>query len=204
MRSLINRVLGGRSVAAWTVIGGISGLAALIVAVFALAGPTPPHGGASGTQSSTSPQSNTKTTSPQVEASSSPGEGIKTYLDQLEPVQEAVDYAAGPRVMNRTTYQRSLSAKGNRDQFVVSYNVYREYRQLRATIGFADTADTGSYATFILIADDREIFNSGQLKLGDVRQVEVPIKNVFRLTLRIESHHWFWPEATWGDVHLVK
>jgi hypothetical protein len=203
VRSMINRMLGGRSVAAWTVIGGISGLFALIVAIcgFALADSTPQLDGVSSAQPSASSRSNTVTTSPQVEASSSHDEGTNVYLDQLEPVG---DNATGPRVMNRTTYQRSLTTEGTYKPYIVSYNVYREYRQLKATIGHADTAATGSVATFIVVADDREIFNSGELKLGDVRQIEVPIKNVFRLTLEIDGPRWSGIEATWGDVHLIK
>jgi NPCBM/NEW2 domain len=217
MSAFVNRLLGRRSVAAWTVIGGVSGFAALLVAVctLALAGRTVPQSSGNGGLPAAPPSTGAAATSPKVQATSPTleasgrGEESMVYLDQVEPVEGADafpgEYTAGPRVLNRTTYPRSLTMKFDYNcQHILSFNVNREYRYLRATIGLADTAETGADAVFSVTGDGRELFNSGEVKLGDTRPIEVPIGNVFRLTLTISDVCSVRADATWGDARLVK
>jgi hypothetical protein len=126
------------------------------------------------------------------------------FLTELSSVATIDGWSSGPRQMLGRDYPRSLTAPAcGFDTDVLSYNIFRKYARFQATIGLPDDAETGSEATFLLLADNLQIYESRRLKPGEVVTVDEPVKNVFRLSLRVSSTCAEQAKATWGDARLL-
>ncbi|GAA1661633.1 NPCBM/NEW2 domain-containing protein [Catellatospora bangladeshensis] len=128
------------------------------------------------------------------------------FLHDLPSLSPTERWSFGPRQLLGRDYPRSLTAPGcGFKEDLLAYNLLRRYERFQADIGLADDAQIGSSAEFMLIADDREIYRSPRLKPGEVKPVDVPVKNVFRLSLFVSAtcDAEAKAKATWGDARLL-
>ncbi len=191
-----------------------TGLLVLLLVVVLVDQTTPPAGGngqsearTGGAQSAGPAASSPGPSSAASARSATPGPveiAGSVFLDELSPVSTTDRWSFGPRRMLDRDHPRSLTAPAcgfPEDQ--LSFNISRKYGRFQAEIGLADDAHTGSSAEFTLTADDREIYHSPRLKPGEVKSVDVSVKNVFRLSLWVSSTCEYQAKATWGDARLL-
>lgn len=130
-------------------------------------------------------------------------DGREVWLSDLEPLENGDRWDVGPITMGGKVFERSLTgdACNSFSNSDVTYNIFRRYGKLRATIGFSESAATGSEGWFAVIGDERELYSSERLKPGDVRTVDISLKGIYRLSLRATAG-CAGSGGTWGDVRL--
>ena len=124
------------------------------------------------------------------------------WLSELEPLENEDRWDVGPVTMGTKKYERSLTGPScTFTNYDISYNLFRRYQRFKATIGFSDLAATDSAASFTVIADGRQIYRSETLIPGDLESVDIPVRGVYRLSLRASAGCES-SGGTWGGARL--
>jgi len=144
--------------------------------------------------------------------------GRITFLSDLEPS----GYEFEPFTTTRWPYRRDRSVSnrplrigdqafergiGMHSQSKLSYELPDRFTHLAATIGIDQAARPRGNVVFLVIADGKEVFNSGPVT-GDeaARPILVPLDGTRKLQLVVEfgDELDIGDQADWGNVRLIK
>ncbi|MEU4314348.1 NPCBM/NEW2 domain-containing protein [Nocardia sp. NPDC024068] len=132
------------------------------------------------------------------------------YLADMSPT-------SGPAYMGAMTvagasYPHSIYQQfsGCDTEVAHTYNLNREWSRFSSTVGIADGGNSQSVLQFELIADNKSIYNSGNVRAGESPKIDVPVTGVQNLTIsflfvggNLESCSQA-GNGVWGDAGLSK
>ncbi|WP_328387291.1 NPCBM/NEW2 domain-containing protein [Nocardia sp. NBC_00416] len=134
----------------------------------------------------------------------------KQYLGEMTPTTGAA--YTGAITVGGVSYPHSIYQQFSGCDTEVShtYNLNREWSRFSATIGIADGGNSESVLQFEVIADDKSIYSSGNVRAGESPAVNVSVAGVQNLTIsflfvggNMESCSQA-GNGVWGDAGLAK
>jgi hypothetical protein len=158
-----------------------------------------PSDSASGNSSST-PRGRPTTDSPK------PGASASKYLADLTPISSnGGGYETGNADLNGANYLNSVTLDMNFGSVSVAYNLERQWRVLKATVGLRDDSTQKDEYEFQVYADGRPIY-SHLFTLGQSRHIKLNIAGVLRLELKSTLVGDYYGDAfgVWGNADLTK
>jgi hypothetical protein len=125
-------------------------------------------------------------------------------LSKPWPWRKDRNVSGGPMVIDGRSFSRGI---GVRSRTALSYALDTTFEQFAATIGIDDSVRPRGSVMFLVLGDDRILFESGEVTGRDTaRDVLVDLSGVKKLTLSVEfgddldlSDH-----ADWGGARLVR
>lgn len=140
------------------------------------------------------------------------------FLSDLEPADyEFEPFAAArwPYRLNRSVANRPLRIGdqdfergiGMHSKAVLTYELPGRFAQLAAVVGIDEAVGSLGNVVFRVLADDKEVFNSGPVTgRDDPRPILVPVDGARRLQLVVDFGEDLdvGDQADWGNVRLLK
>ncbi|MFF0290353.1 NPCBM/NEW2 domain-containing protein [Streptomyces sp. NPDC005262] len=130
------------------------------------------------------------------------------YLSDLQPLSSSSGTDTGSAEVNGRNYARSTSLRVDKSYIPendAEYNLGRDWRTFKATIGLRDDAPTGCRLKFEAFADGK-LINDATLPLGETRDLKLDISHVLRLKIQVTyvsstdiSNYCY---GAWGDARL--
>jgi hypothetical protein len=192
MRSLLKKVLGDRSVAAWQVIGGVCAAVTLVVGCCSWGLSQviqPDHRESIGSNSTAAHQPSTDSTSdkPTLPATRSPFIAREvTYLSTVKPTDETPGvWRDGPQTVDNVTYQRSIRGGRCRDDEERVYLIKKEWTRFRADVGLPDDAEIAGPADVYIKNESGTVIFKETVRAGRPVYLDVPIDGVLRLSIGV-------------------
>jgi hypothetical protein len=107
-----------------------------------------------------------------------------SYLSDLSPAEGSANEDAVD--ISGKSYPHSIYLSVVYDAGDVQYDLGRNYRRFRATIGLTDDSGSSASVLYEVFADGRRIYNA-TLGLGQTRDLDIDMTGVLRLDLRAKS-----------------
>jgi hypothetical protein len=123
------------------------------------------------------------------------------YLDDVARIC-SIALTSGAATIDGTPYAHTILqwAGDTTDTLTIA----RKATRFQAIVGLRDDASDRVQAKFELDGDNgRQLFASRVLGVGDNQSVDVPIDDVFRLTLRVKAVSSTWGYGGWGDARII-
>lgn len=130
---------------------------------------------------------------------------IQTYSEGLRPVSARTNYSHDPIRIAGTTYERGVGAQS---VCVLAFALDGHARRFTARVGADDLGNADLPLTFTVLADQRVLFESGEMRVGDpARAVDVDLTGVTQLGLlitdRVGGIRNKRTYGNWADARLV-
>jgi serine/threonine protein kinase len=162
--------------------------------------PAAPTGGVAGTAAPTATPTATPTTARSPGSSTGLDPGETGYLSRLDPLDSNRDLAlnartdTGPFDTGGDRYGRSVRmfagcSSQDGGTYWIEYDIAEDFGRLTASVGLDDSSAADAAVSYAVTGDQR-VLASGDLTLGRVDPVDVPVDGVLRLRLTIDD-----PEA---------
>jgi len=134
-------------------------------------------------------------------------EGVSTEprLDVVWPPRFDESIAGGPIILDGRAYPKGI---GMHPRTEMTFALEGRYARFYATVGVDDAAGDGGSVAFQVLADGRQVYESGPVTGADAaRPVALEVGGVQRLTLRADFGDPFSPGgdfADWAEARLVR
>lgn len=129
----------------------------------------------------------------------------RKYLSDAEPVASTRGADTGAAEVNGKGFARSITVWVNQGGPVseLEYNLGRDWKFFRATIGLRDDSPSGGRLTFEVVVDGEAVYKK-TLPLGQTQEVNVRTQGALRLKLTVTDTGEDTSDCygTWGDARL--
>ncbi|MFD3999072.1 NPCBM/NEW2 domain-containing protein [Streptomyces sp. NPDC058583] len=131
---------------------------------------------------------------------------MSVYLGDVEPLTSTRGVDVGAAEVNGKGYARSVTLWVNQAGpfSELEYNLGRDWKSFKATVGLRDDSPSGGNVTFEVAVDGRTVYTK-TVALGQTQEVNVDAQDALRLKLTVTysgedatSDYY----GTWGDARL--